>query len=136
MEIAQFLKRLSPTGVTPTEDLCFGDRMSAEHCMFAAQLLDPTETELQQKLAMQGLNAKNVANSCYDQTYQTLLALSQNSGKEIEQAFSGIDLAKTKSIISPALAAHVVREGQWFLSRMAQLTWTPAGSRPAWTPPT
>lgn len=121
MEIQMFLVRISPEGTTPSGELCFGDRMNAEHCAFAAQLLDPTETTLQKALEEQGKIAASLVNTCGTQTYDTLLSLSQRSGAAIDRAFSGVDLAKTRSVIHPALATRVVREGKWFLGKMQGL---------------
>jgi hypothetical protein len=96
--------------------------MSADHCALAAQLLDPSEAALQNTLNHQLKDkAQANANSCITQSYPTLLQLSKVAGSEIDKAFSGLNLNTTKSIIHPALAAHVVREGTWFNNTLKRL---------------
>lgn len=120
-ELTYMLARVQPGGVSPRDMLCFGNRINSEHCAFAAQLLDPTETAVQNAAQTAKGQSGAIANQCMTETYPTLLQLSQRSGSAIDQMFSGLNLASTKSIIHPALAAHVVREGKRFMSTIATL---------------
>lgn len=122
MEMKMFLARISPQGLSARSELCFGNKMVADHCALAAHLLDPSESALHNALNHQlRPKAQSNVNSCMTEAYPTLLRLSQMAGSEIDKAFSGLNLQATKSIIHPALAAHVVREGTWFNNTMMRI---------------
>src|SRR5262249_3010792 len=89
----------------------FANRIGQEHCEFGAQLLDPTETATQTALSGLAAGAKDARNRCRTETYATLLALSRQSAGAIDAAFSGVDLAKTRSAIHPPPAARRVVGG-------------------------
>ena len=128
-ELDYMLMRISPSGLSARDELCFGNRINAEHVAFAAHLLDPSEHHAFAALGTPlGTNADALANRCIQETYGSLLALSQRSGADIDKLFTGIDLTKTKSVIHPVLAAHVVREGKRFLQTMAAMPPVPGAS--------
>jgi hypothetical protein len=94
----------------------------AEHAAFAAHLLDPTEAQkIRQATAFIGSFEKLHAgcNAINDQ----LLVMTTQAGKELDQYFTHLDVGspRLKSIIHPALAKHVIREGQRFLTTVDQL---------------
>jgi len=88
----------------------------AEHAAFAAHLLDPVESaKIRQATAFIGQFEKLHA-GCAAMNEQ-LLSLTEKTGKELDQYFAGLGVgtAKLKSIIHPALAEHILREGRRFL---------------------
>ena len=121
-EMDVMLARIRPSGITSREELCFGNRMNADHLAFAAHLLDPSEAAAEALLnGKLRPNAEAVSNACFRDTYGTLREISQRVGGEVDRFFSGLDLSKVKDVIHPALAAHVVREGQRFLQTIERL---------------
>lgn len=123
-EMDMMLARIRPGGVTSREELCFMNRIGQEHCAFAAHLLDPSEKGPHDRARLLELASGELANGCAAATYGTLLALSKKAGSRIDALFSGLDLAKTRSVIHPVLAAHVVREGRRFVGTMRTLPTT------------
>ena len=135
-ELAFFQRRISPGGITSRVELCFWDRITAEHAAFAKHLLDPSlELPAPGALAdappispipemLNGIeqSAIDVSNACARETYATLYALSQMKSNEMNATLAGLDLKTTPSIIHPKLAAHVIREGQRFTGTLRRLS--------------
>ena len=123
-EIDVMLARIRPGGISSRDELCFGNRMNADHIAFASHLLDPLAgaTDPAKKLAAGPLyDSLTAKNRCMTDTYDSLLAISRQAGGEVDKFFTGFDLRKFPSVIHPALAAHVVREGQRFLKTIDRL---------------
>ena len=120
-EIDVMLARIRPGGIQSRDELCFGNRMNADHLAFASHLVDPSEATA--KAAIDGKlrpDAVLATNQCFTDTYGSLLELSRRTGREVDAFFSNLDLRAVKDVIHPALAAHVVREGKRFLQVIDQ----------------
>ena len=105
----------------------------AEHAAFAAHLLDPSEAErIRQAIEAQG-KLGELYRACGSAMNQQLLSLTQRSGMDLDAYMNGLGVGKpggAKSIIHPALAEHVVREGRRFLATMQGLQQGAAGPIP------
>jgi hypothetical protein len=127
-EIDMMLARLRPGGITSREELCFGDRMLADHAAFASHLLDPIEQKALSKAAADAANGiGEIANRCATETLGTLVALSQKAQTDLDTFMKNPAVANG-STIHPVLADHVVREGQRF---QGFLNATPMDEAPA-----
>lgn len=94
----------------------------AEHAAFAAHLLDPTEAaKIRQATTYIG-EFERLHGGCNAMNEQ-LLTMTTKAGTELDQYFSqlGVGGPQLKSIIHPALAEHVVREGRRFLTVVEKL---------------
>lgn len=112
--------------VRMSNELCTWLKFMAEHAAFAAHLLDPRERILiKQALALEE-HLEDLENGCKAMA-QGFLALSQNAGVLLDKYFttSGIGLPGVQSVIHPALALHVVREGRMFLRTLQELQGQP-----------
>jgi len=90
-----------------------------DHAAFAAHLLDPSEVrKVREARALLG-GLSSLAGACRS-SLPGLIALSERAGKDLDAFLvaSGAGTPKTKSIIHPVLAAHVVREGRMFLDML------------------
>ena len=103
------------------DELCFGNRINAEHAAFAAHLLDPVEVAVQDQARAAAQKSAGLAQGCMTAMYPALLQMSRQAASELDQFVSGLNLAQTRSIIHPLLAAHVNREGKRFLGKIAEL---------------
>jgi Domain of unknown function (DUF2935) len=90
----------------------------AEHAAFASHLLDPSEAQrIQQALTLLG-DFNHLWRGCAPSMNEQLLSLTRRSGLELDAYFKSLGIGTpgaARSIIHPALAEHVVREGQRFL---------------------
>lgn len=95
-----------------------------EHAAFAAHLLDPSEAErIRQALEAQGKFGE-LYQACGSAMNQQLLSLTQRSGMDLDAYLNSLGVGKpggAKSILHPAIADHVVREGRRFLQTMHAL---------------
>ena len=102
------------------QEILLGDRMLAEHAAFAAQLLDPAETELVKTAWSAAIRTTNLGAGCATDTLGTLSALSRQAATELDAFVKG-SLRTASSIIHPVLADHVRREGERFLATLDAL---------------
>ena len=135
-ELEIMLIRIQPGGIAPRGEICAVDRFNADHVAFAAHLADPMEGAVLAKAAPLAVNTADLANRCATETYASLLELSRRAASDVDGFFSGFDPSKTQSVIHPALAAHVVREGKRFVTNLATLPMTdpatPAAPMASW----
>lgn len=109
-EIDMMLARQRPGGVASREEICFGDRMLAEHAAFAASLADPIEQAAlatAARTASQGIG--ELANRCATETLGTLVGLSSQAQNTLD-AFLHDPKVGAGALIHPVLAEHVIRE--------------------------
>lgn len=121
-ELDFFIRKLTG-GMGMDEEVCIWLRFMAEHAVFAAHLLDPQEVPLIRNAAGLVGYFLHVEDGCGKQTLPALIELGKHGGRDLDEYFqrSGIGTPKVKSVIHPALAAHVVREGQRFLQTMDRM---------------
>lgn len=122
-ELDYFVGKITGQLADPREEVCTWTHFMAEHAAFAAHLLDPQEVQLVAQA--NGLTDAFVliGNGCVSSTMSSLLSLGMQAGRELDAYFqlSGIGTARVKSVIHPALADHVVREGARFLQTLGSL---------------
>lgn len=114
-ELEVFRIRIAPGGIAPRGELCAVNRFNADHVAFAAHLLDPSEKPLIDAAGRIAVPAALAANQCASDSYQSLVVLSRQSAADVDGFFSAFNPAQHESVIHPALAAHVVREGRRFV---------------------
>lgn len=119
-EEAYFLAKLQGM-LPPLEEAPTWLRFMREHAQFAAHLIDPTESAAIATAGQQAGQLARLEGGCAVTCSPQLLALSERQGRELDQFFSTMKPANPKSIIHPALAAHVVREGRRFVDVMQRL---------------
>lgn len=114
------------------EEKLFWDRIMAEHSLFIAHLLDPTEKTLIRKadsfaneffrLRRQLINAQNqgITNSKLKELIQKELAAARSIAQFKDTADTAILACKIESVIIPLLADHVLREADHFLRILKQ----------------
>lgn len=114
------------------EEKAFWDRIMAEHSLFIAHLLDPTEKALIHqadafakeffRLRKQVLQAQKqgIANSKLKALVQKELVATRSIAQFKNAADAAILDCKIKSIIIPLLADHVLREADHFLRILKQ----------------
>ena len=113
--------RIAPGGIQPRGEICAVDRFNADHVAFAAHLADPSERALIEAAGPTALAAADLVTGCAAETYASLLALSRRNAADVDTLFSGLDLKAHETVIHPALAAHVVREGKRFVGNLSAL---------------
>lgn len=107
-----------PAGVTLAQNLQF----MREHAEFAAQLLDPTQTDLIQKAQASVAQFAGIEKDCCAALTSSLLDMSTQAGKALDEYLTGSPVADpSKGVIHPVLAEHVVREGKRFLQTLDEL---------------
>lgn len=95
-------------------------RFMAEHAAFAAHLMDPVEAQqIRGALAAVG-KLQQLQNACAHGVSQQLVVMSENAGKTLDTFVTNV-VPKTKSVIHPVLATHVLREGRRFIYTMKKL---------------
>ncbi len=95
-----------------TDELLVWVRFMRDHADFAAHLLDPAERAIVDRARSVSDSFSKIEANCASQSPQ-LVALSKRAGTILDKLLGGISYP-VKSIIHPALAAHVIREGQEF----------------------
>lgn len=114
---------LASTGGLPTqEEVCAIDRLNSDHAALAAHLLDPGEGALVDKAHDLHKRAMQVTAGCAQAVLPTLLAISKQVAAEADALVDALITTKPAHIIHPRLAAHVQREGQYFLGKLQQIT--------------
>lgn len=114
-----FMERVSERPPTSQRELCGWLQFMAEHSLFASHLLDPLEDDLVAKGFLHAGSFRSLQVGCGAAISDQLVQLSKTAGQALDAYWPGV--AKAKSIIHPALAAHVVREGQRFLKVLDRL---------------
>jgi hypothetical protein len=114
------------------EEKLFWDRIMAEHSLFIAHLLDPTERKLIReadafaneffRLRRRVLNAQNkgMTNSKLKVLIQKEISATRSIAQFKDTADTAILACKIESIIVPLLADHVLREADHFLRILKQ----------------
>lgn len=99
-----------------SEEMCSWLMFMMEHAAFAAHLLDPREVRLVLRARALIGDFGRLHAACGGADAQ-LLSLSERAGRALDAYFvgSGLGTARARSVVHPALAAHVVREGRMFL---------------------
>ena len=119
-ELEAMKMRIAPGGLSSAQDICFWNRMNAEHAGFAAHLLDPVEHALHDAAMGTSRAIGQLADaSCAGQVLPSLLAMSRQAAADLNAFVSDPALLKAKSVIHPVLAAHVQREGQRSIAALA-----------------
>ena len=119
LELDAMMLRVSKQGLPDIAEVCFWNRINADHAAFAAHLLDPTETLLHDTAMKASRDIGKLAiDSCAQQVYPTLLQMSREGAASLDAFVSDPALLEAKSIIHPVLAAHVQREGQRALATL------------------
>lgn len=105
------------------DELCTWLRFMAEHAIFAAHLLDPSEVTLIVQAQALSEKFQELKGGCRDMTPQ-LLSLSRRAGGLLDLYFakSGIGTSQVSSVIHPVLALHVVREGRMFMRTLDEMS--------------
>ena len=104
--------------LTPQEEACFWTQIGAEHAIMAVQLLDPSEQEAQIAGFEEYLKLVNLHSQCTQQVMPAFLEMSKRAAVELDNFFNTAKREKVKSVIHPALADHIIREGQRFIETM------------------
>ena len=109
--------------LSDTEHVCTNLKILADHAAFAIHMLGPSETALIEQAETAQKTLSDLHNQCVDDLTQTFLALSENAAAGLDTYLktSGIGTPRVKSIISPVLAGHVVREGMRALALIQAL---------------
>ena len=119
-----FLGKLQGTMLSDADECKTWITFMAEHAAFAAHLLDPSEAaRIQQAIAMLG-TLNELWKACSVSLNDQLLSLTTRSGLDLDAYLKSLGIGTpnaARSIIHPALAQHVVREGQRFLMTMSAL---------------
>ena len=119
-----FLTKLQGQMLSDTDECKTWLTFMAEHAAFAAHLLDPSETlRIQQAIGLLG-NFNHLWQGCGTSMNEQLLSLTTHSGLDLDAYLKSLrigTLGAVRSIIHPALAEHVVREGQRFLLTISAL---------------
>lgn len=120
-ELDMFVKHIQ-TNALDEDELQHWLRFMAEHAAFAAHLLDPMEADKIREATEVTGQFCNLAKACDGMT-PTLLDMSKHEGEGLDEWLtqSGLGTPNTRSVVHPALAAHVVREGQRFLQTVDAL---------------
>ena len=99
---------------TSRQEICFGDRMLAEHAAFASSLLDPVrQRDLANTALAASAGVQILANRCERETMGTLVLLSKKAQDTLDGFLHDPKIANG-SAIHPVLADHVIREGRRF----------------------
>jgi hypothetical protein len=119
-----FLSKLHGTVTSDAAECSIWLTFMAEHAAFAAHLLDPSEAKrIHAAIALLG-DFTHLQQGCSAAISDQMLSLSTRSGLDLDAYFKSLDIGTpggARSIIHPALAAHVVREGHRFLMTIGRL---------------
>lgn len=122
-ELIYFVARVWEGGLPRELTYCQNITFMKEHAEFAAQLLDPTATDLIQTADALGHEFNSLQDGCQALT-ASYIDLGKKAGEKLDEYFrtQPVSAASGKSVIHPVLAEHVVREGQRFLDTMNELS--------------
>lgn len=103
-------------------ELCNWIRFMREHAQFAAHLLDPSEAPLIMEAHAQAADLGSLEEGC-SSIGPAFMELTKRAGEALDGYFSALDVGPggVQSVIHPALAKHVVREGRMFLELLGHL---------------
>jgi len=109
-----FIQKLANKDKEPAgTELCSVLRFAGEHAVFAMHLLDPTEArKIQEARVLLGRFLE--LGDCCKSVEPALIEMSLRCEKDLD-FYLGSLKPKTRSIIHPLLAAHVIREGKRFV---------------------
>lgn len=102
------------------EECAFWTLIGAEHAAMAAQLLDPREHAAVLKGFQISEDFQNLHEGCKQTVMPSFIELSRRAGEELD-AYAKAS-GNLKSVIHPALGAHIIREGQRFLQLLDTAT--------------
>lgn len=101
------------------ETECFWNQIMMEHALFIRGLLDPTETELLHSADVFAQNYATLLRNCHSAQSKTFPADSLRETQKFRgfkiAGVEGIENCKTRSLILPLLADHVLREANHFI---------------------
>ena len=103
---------------TPQEEACFWTQIGAEHAIMAVQLLDPSEKEAQMLGFEEWMKLEKLHSQCTQQVMPAFVEMSRQAAVQLDNFFNTAKRAGVKSVIHPALADHIIREGQRFIETM------------------
>lgn len=127
-EIDWMLVRPLAGAVQTPEVICAINQLNADHAALAAHLLDPSATAFVNKAHDLHMRGTQIATGCAAAVLPTLLAISKNAATEADTLINAVITQKPPHIINPRLAAHVDREGKYFLGRLNAIPESPAPS--------
>lgn len=113
----------------PEESLCdilnFWNHIMEEHAEFTAGLLDPSEKELKDMAKGFVDKFKKLVKECMNESEKEIIKSSKDATLEIKSyktdATIGLLEGQIKSIITPILADHILREANHFLKILKEL---------------
>lgn len=113
----------------PSRPLCdtlnFWNHIMAEHAEFTDGLLDPSEKELKLMARKFVEKFKKLVKECLKESEKEIISRSKDATEEIKvfktDATIGLLNGKIKSIITPLLADHILREANHFLKILDEM---------------
>lgn len=121
LELDYFLDKLQNIPYSERDEIAFWNIINDEHAGFAAHLLDPSETKLSDLATKMSKQFAKIVKSEDEMMLQISLRNANELDKYNRTADKGIDGNKVKSVISPTLIKHVVREGQRSIETLNKL---------------
>lgn len=119
LELDYFVDKLNGIKYTPQEEVLFWNRINSEHAAFAARLLDPSERALFLKADKLSMKFTGIPKS----EREMMIKISLIASKELDAFHKAAQKSEKtiKSIIHPALLAHVIREGERSIQTLQNL---------------
>lgn len=106
--------------LSPAGSLCTVLKLSMEHAAVISHMLDPVEPKYILEARQEGIKFGQLHAAC-TASDPTLIAVSEHAGQQLDQWLGIVAANKPKSIIHPALLAHIQREQKKFLQIMSQI---------------
>lgn len=122
-ELDYFTERVWGGGLPAKNTLCDNLQFMAEHALFAAHLLDPSEGALIQAAADRAQRLVTLHGACMQAVTQQFVVLSVQATQALDTYFTTqpVSAKSGTSVIHPVLADHVVREGRQAMATMNEL---------------